>query len=1480
MATEAIVQTLENDGYNEKSISNIELLNIEIKSALLLPESDEGVESLLTFESVSSGLPETAAFRFVITSVVRIGEEDCFTEHAQGKVRAYLGETDFPTTLEPPISATSENNKTELRGARWYQQCSHRGLNYGSAFQTLGDIHAFGDHNSVSAEIYQNLQPVLEPESRYLIHPTLLDSVLQLSILAPHASALSSLLYGFVPVELDRLTLWPQKIAIGENFQARAQGQMQGARIINADSIARNAQHQSVVEIKGLRLCAIDQAQDVLKNDNEPFTRLFWRPVLDRLTTEQAEVLYPPAKIDLSPKLNNLALYQLIVFAEVCPEIFTSRTALPHLNRFLDWIRSTVDNALARRDSAHHDFWCCSISQRLELIEGLSDRLKQTSIEARIMCNMYQNLPAIFGGEKTGIQVALQDNMLSDLYEKGELLREGNRRLAEVVLLQSHKNPRLTILEVGAGTGSATKEILKSIGGEGKQRGFQEYVYTDITPSFLSQAEKNFAAYKGMQFCTFDMEKSALEQSFNRKFDLIIASNVIHATTNIVATLRNVRSLLNEGGMLVLLEVTEAMPSTGLILGTFSDFWKGQSDPCFPRTEGPFLSKQMWREALPQSGFSGLDFCLDDFSDQPFSSVLVSTATTSPASSVPGLEPYFDTVTIIYRGQQNGFVSECQSFFNDRKIQTSLRALSDCRNGSMDHLVLRVEIDNSLFRSLTEVEWQDIQACLLSAKTILWVTNGGLLSGQRPYFAMAEGLVRGLKSERPQLRISILDLDLNLDDSDSTERQSALETIYRLNLETAVNQNSLPDWQYRQRDGITFVSRLLGDGRLNQSLQGKQDRALRNERIQLADVSARPLEIVKDMSVSSKSLSMQETMTPPLLLQSNELEVQEVASSIERFCLVVHALMSLADIQDNERILIHSADISLCLAVSQVASNLRTEIYFAVETASAKATLLQHTESVLPSHVILSSNPAAARELRNETQNSGVDVILSSAGENSEQDFSSSLAEFGRLVYTHSSRRTSENRVMANINKCRGSVFTVDLANLTHKRPDKTSKLLATVKSLWEKGAIGPIPNVEDKLHEQDHHSTAVESSISKGTRVMRFDDLDTSINVRDRILIKQNQINPDSSYILVGCLGGLGRCVSTWMVARGARSLVYLSRSGEENTTARAFLTGLRGQGVDAKVMRGDVGSLADVEEAVSQCDKPIRGLIQAALTLKDGLFETMSFQDFQTTVKARVEGTLNLHTALKSSPLDFFVTFSSWTSVVGNPTQTNYLASNAFMDAFATYRRSLGMPATSLSLSQIMDVGVVSSTPKYQITLERYGLYGNSPDEFLEFCDTAISDCQIRGSLTDNTSVLGGHLLAGVEPKGLQKLGERVPLTETLWYKDKRFSHLIQDLESLKAEAEDGADLTGGAYHGDVEEADVKQAIHRKVAQLLFASEDEIDVTSPINRYGIDSMVAAELRNWLLATFKFSVTLLTLLAPMTSISSLAELVESAIVK
>jgi NAD(P)-dependent dehydrogenase (short-subunit alcohol dehydrogenase family) len=90
---------------------------------------------------------------------------------------------------------------------------------------------------------------------------------------------------------------------------------------------------------------------------------------------------------------------------------------------------------------------------------------------------------------------------------------------------------------------------------------------------------------------------------------------------------------------------------------------------------------------------------------------------------------------------------------------------------------------------------------------------------------------------------------------------------------------------------------------------------------------------------------------------------------------------------------------------------------------------------------------------------------------------------------------------------------------------------------------------------------------------------------------------SPDCSYLLAGGLGGLGQAISSWMVKHGARHLVYLSRSAGEPEDHQAFIRQLELQGCHVTCIKGTVTSLADVQQAVSQCSKSLAGIIQLVM-------------------------------------------------------------------------------------------------------------------------------------------------------------------------------------------------------------------------------------------------------------------------------------------
>ena len=534
--------------------------------------------------------------------------------------------------------------KKNVSASQWYESFDRVGLCYGPIFQGLSNIRAAGTSNLTEARI--SLKPtskIISGESRYVVHPAALDAAMQLSIVASHSSTATKFKKAFMPVTMESIKVWP-KVARATNEPALsvAKGALKGIRGLSADLVLVGAQGETILEAKNILLIASDQNTQTLTTKNSPYTRMVWKPQFSALDNAKIAELYPPVVLDKSsviPSLNNLALHQIIHFKQTHQDIFTGGSEIPHLQRLIDWIDQKVDVAQKDHSSPAKDIIGYSDVFRDEEIARLTAALNPVSSESRLMCHIYNNLPAIYSGDKTGIQVALQDNLLIDNYESGQVYNEGNKRLASVLSLFAHEKPDLKILEVGAGTGSATREILSALDGKSPWRRYTEYRFTDTTTSFLAGAEEKFRDFAGISYGAFDMEKPGNAQGYQPEWDLVVASNVVHATSDIKGTLLNIRSTLKPGGKMFLLELTQSQLSAGLVLGTFSDFWKGDGDEEFPRRDGPFLTKSMWSSALPKAGFSGLDFYLDDYAGDNVSATVICASAIEPLLSAPATIP-------------------------------------------------------------------------------------------------------------------------------------------------------------------------------------------------------------------------------------------------------------------------------------------------------------------------------------------------------------------------------------------------------------------------------------------------------------------------------------------------------------------------------------------------------------------------------------------------------------------------------------------------------------------------------------------------------------------------------------------------------------------------------------------------------------------------------------------------------------------------
>jgi microcystin synthetase protein McyD len=220
-----------------------------------------------------------------------------------------------------------------------------------------------------------------------------------------------------------------------------------------------------------------------------------------------------------------------------------------------------------------------------------------------------------------------------------------------------------------------------------------------------------------------------------------------------------------------------------------------------------------------------------------------------------------------------------------------------------------------------------------------------------------------------------------------------------------------------------------------------------------------------------------------------------------------------------------------------------------------------------------------------------------------------------------------------------------------------------------------------------------------------------------------------DGTYLIAGGLGGLGLVVARWMAEQGAGNLILLSRQ-PASTQVEQTLGVLRRIGTQVVVFQADVSRRAELSRVIRIAGTqlpPLRGVIHAAGVLDDGTLEQLTWDRFLHVMAPKVAGAWNLHEVTRGCPLDFFILFSSAAAQLGSPGQSNHAAANAFMDGLAHFRRSRGLPATSINWGAWSEVGAAAARGAEQRMRAR-GIGMIAPHEGLAVLERLMSDLPVQ--------------------------------------------------------------------------------------------------------------------------------------------------------
>ncbi|VAW96734.1 Polyketide synthase modules and related proteins [hydrothermal vent metagenome] len=607
--------------------------NSEFNQALcLLKDKEQLLHTIVTpVNAIANANKRTTdTFYFSIYScntTVPVSDNE-WQPHCHGE----LLKVEKDTTLLIDIADIRCRCINEVEAKSFYQALAQRQYGYGDAFQAITKLYV-GD-NEVLAKIESHS---LNENLNYYIHPVILDACFQSALILSVDATL-------VPVSVESATLLPltdnEVWAYVEVIEEEKNKTLSiNLKIIGLDGCV-------VADIKGLRFMATQRAMLLHASDSFMDNALYqvrWKQQAlstgTVLSATPAELQrYLTAYEQAEPSLLQLELSATIVkeLELLCNAYVV--TALEQLGQDMSVGASFTSADIALGSSRGQSCITGHHYQQLEhllltLVDAGVLSQKNEKWTVKNQCNkataaqQFTELlkrypvaePELVFIERCGTQLsaALKNkcDVLQLLFPEGDtegaakfyqqsLTFKGmNRLVAESVMKIAEDFPKdkpLRILEIGAGTGGITTHILSCL----KNRK-AEYVFTDVSRLFLSKASERFSEYGFIRYSLLDIESSPLEQGFlENEFDVVVAANVLHATSDLSITLNNAKKLLAPKGMLVLLEGTAPSRWIDLIFGLTEGWWRFTDKDLRP--SHPLLSDEKWMRCLNALGFDSM----------------------------------------------------------------------------------------------------------------------------------------------------------------------------------------------------------------------------------------------------------------------------------------------------------------------------------------------------------------------------------------------------------------------------------------------------------------------------------------------------------------------------------------------------------------------------------------------------------------------------------------------------------------------------------------------------------------------------------------------------------------------------------------------------------------------------------------------------------------------------------------------------------
>jgi thioester reductase-like protein len=552
--------------------------------------------------------------------------------HAQGQLTPLVSEPPEPIDLKHVRQALAEYVDHE----QYYVELAAAGYGFGPSFRHVQNVWRTRGEALAEINVPEDLAATIDD---YHFHPAVLDACFQVFRAAQNASPAATSQYLFLPSHIGRIRLYRHRPPT--HLWAHARQTLDDGKSLVCDVYVYDHDGRRVADILGFRVDPVERksAGDDVENC---LYRFQWQ--LCRLRGTGAE---GPCHFATTEEIASAAEQRVPQFYEQYGLNHYARDFLPRSERiicqyiqnaflklgwtaavgdvfhFADFVRqlgivrqhqrvariqlaALVKAGLLR--SLGQDSWEVVQPPRtratdadVAALEGDYPRLAPTEIALSKLNG--EAAAELLTGELNATELLFPGGsarLVGQFYCDGLDFPVHNRLIPIAVAKAIENLPSqraLRVLEIGAGTGSLTRELLPVLPSDRT-----EYLFTDIGPAFLTAAKGQFGDYPFVDYKVFDLEKPAAEQGLvTHGYDLVLASAVLHATEDLRRTLGNIQTCLATDGLLIFLEPIHRRSGTDIIFGGLPGWWKFTDTDLRP--DHALMGRERWKRLLAECGY-------------------------------------------------------------------------------------------------------------------------------------------------------------------------------------------------------------------------------------------------------------------------------------------------------------------------------------------------------------------------------------------------------------------------------------------------------------------------------------------------------------------------------------------------------------------------------------------------------------------------------------------------------------------------------------------------------------------------------------------------------------------------------------------------------------------------------------------------------------------------------------------------------------